>query len=113
MTFDSLIYSILLILYGSLRGGYELTNDFLNREKFEKMKLAREIPQRYWDEAINTIAVRGYATGFDCDHETNRIYIKDASKLVLTYDGYEFMRQERFVDPDEAINEAWYQQNND
>lgn len=106
MSFDSLIYNILLVLYGSLRGDCELPSDFLSIEKLKELKLAGDIPPRYWDAAIRTIAVRGYATGFDCDYETNRIYIGDAGKPVLTYEGYEFMKQERFPDPDEAIVEV-------
>lgn len=103
MSFDSLIYNILLVLYGSLRGGCELPSDFLSREQLGKMGLVKNIPPRYWDAAIRTIAVRGYATAFNCDHETNRIYIGDASKLEITFDGYEFMKQERFPDPDEEL----------
>lgn len=103
MSFDSLIYNILLVLYGSLRGGCGLPSDFLRIEKLKELKPARDIPPRYWDAAIRTIAVRGYATGFDCDYETNRIYIGDASKLEITFDGYEFMKQERFPDPDEEL----------
>lgn len=105
MTFDSLIYSILLVLYSGLRYGKPIPSEMKSIEQIEA-KTGVKIPPRYWDAAIRTIAVRGYATGFYCDHETNHVYIKDTSKLELTYDGYEFMKQERFPDPDEAIVEV-------
>lgn len=102
MTFDGLIYSILLVLYGGLRYGKPIPSEIESIEQIEA-ETGVKIPLRYWDEAIRAIAKRGYAKGFEYDYETKRFFIYDASKLVLTYDGYEFMKQERFPDPDEEL----------
>lgn len=105
ITFDSLIYNILLLLYVGLLYDEPIPSGMESVEQIEE-RTGVKIPQRYWDAAIKTIAERRYAEGFECDTETGRFYIGDASKLVLTYDGYEFMKQERFPDPDEAIAES-------
>lgn len=102
MTFDSLIYSILLVLYGGLRYDKPIPSEMESIEQIEA-ETGVKIPQRYWDEAIRAITTRGYARGCEYDHETNRFYIGDASKMVLTYEGYEFMKQERFPDPDKEL----------
>lgn len=104
MTFDSLIYNILLLLYVGLLYDKPIPSEMESVEQIEEWTGVK-IPQRYWDAAIKAIAERRYAEGFECDLKTGRFYIGDASKLVLTYGGYEFMKQERFPDPNEAIAE--------
>lgn len=110
MTFDGLIYSILLVLYGGLRYGKPIPSEMESIEQIEA-ETGVKIPPRYWDEAIRAIAKRGYAKGFEYDYETKRFFIYDASKPVLTYDGYEFMKQDKFFNPDEVLAELEEKQN--